>query len=378
MEELKTRIEAILFASSKTLTLEEIAKLAKERDLELVKNTLLNIKKDLEEKKSSTMLIDEENKWRLVIREKYIPFVRKIVTQTEITKSILETLAVVAYKAPVLQSKVIKIRTNKAYKHLDELEAKGYITREKHGRTKMIKLSQRFYDYFELPKEKIQEKFGNVQEIENAIEEKEKELGVKVEEDEETVVALQHGKHADNLKSFDTIVPVENIEKEKEPKVEIVKETIGELEVYEKPKSKRGRKPKTEVCEEVKTEAAEKLVVDEEKKTEENEKQDGVDELKKEGEKELKKTEENEQKPKEKKKKIEEELGIKIEKTEEKKDALEEQIKREKPKESEYKSKGLFPKGVPPELEEKVEEKVKEIMEGKEEEKEESDDKNKE
>ncbi len=62
----------------------------------------------------------------------------------------IETLAVIAWKAPVLQSEVVRIRTNKAYDHLSELESSGFISRAKHGRTKLVKLTDRFFSYFDV------------------------------------------------------------------------------------------------------------------------------------------------------------------------------------------------------------------------------------
>jgi segregation and condensation protein B len=174
MSDLKNRLESILFASGKALNLEELSRLTRERDLAVVRKALLELQQELEEKKGSVMLVNEGDEWKLSVREKYLPFIRKIVTKTELPKSVVETLAVVAYKAPVLQSKVIHIRTNKAYKHLDFLEEKGYISREKKGRTKLIKLTQKFFEYFDIPPEKLKEKFKGFEELDKAIEEMEK------------------------------------------------------------------------------------------------------------------------------------------------------------------------------------------------------------
>ena len=162
MEELGAQLESLLFASAKPLTTEELSKLVKEPDVQSVREALKHLAEELDAKKSSLMLVEDADRWRFTIREKYLPFVKKVVKKTELPKSMLETLAVVAYKAPVLQSKVIKIRTNKAYKHLDELEQEGYISREKKGRTKLIKLTQKFFDYFDIPPEKLKDKFKNV------------------------------------------------------------------------------------------------------------------------------------------------------------------------------------------------------------------------
>ena len=148
MNELKNTVESILFSTGRKLELEELSKLCKIKDLEQLKLSLNELKQELDQKNSSLMLVEEGSSWKLTVREKYLPYVRKVVSQTELSKSILETLAVIAYKAPTLQSQIIKIRTNKAYAHLDELEQNGYITREKKGRTKLLKLSQKFFDYF--------------------------------------------------------------------------------------------------------------------------------------------------------------------------------------------------------------------------------------
>ena len=97
----------------------------------------------------------------------------------KLSKSVLETLSVVAFKAPVLQSTVIAVRTNKAYDHLSLLEKAGYITREKQGRSMLIKLTKKFFLYFDIPPEKLKEKFSNLEQLEKVIEQKEKEFASK-------------------------------------------------------------------------------------------------------------------------------------------------------------------------------------------------------
>jgi len=159
-EELKNKIEALLFATGKKMSLENIGKLCKCQDLEAVKSTLLLMKKDYDGKNSPLMLIEDGPDFKLTVREKYLPLVRKIVVDTELSKTVMETLAVIAWKSPVLQSDVIKVRTNKAYDHISQIEEIGFISKEKHGRTQLIKLTQRFFDYFDLKsKEDIANKF---------------------------------------------------------------------------------------------------------------------------------------------------------------------------------------------------------------------------
>lgn len=158
MDEVKERLESLLFASGRKLSTDQLAKLARVREVEVVRSALRQLAEELRLKDGSIMLIEEDDSWRLAVKEKYLPYVRRIVSKTELPKTMLETLAVVAYKAPCLQSEVIKIRTNKGYDHLSELEKSGYVSREKKGRTKLIKLTQKFFDYFDVPPEKLKER----------------------------------------------------------------------------------------------------------------------------------------------------------------------------------------------------------------------------
>lgn len=220
MNDLKRKVESVLFAAAKRLSIEEISKAVSENNLEEVKKAIEELGKELEEKQSSIMLVEEGGSYRFTVKEQYLPHVKKVVTQTEMLKGVLETLAVVAYKAPVLQSMVIKVRTNKAYRHLDELEEFGYITREKKGRTKLIKLTQKFFDYFDIPHELLKEKMKSIGEVEKMIVAKEKELeaaqkGVEVVEEPEV---------------FEEESPKEKLE---EAGIEVVEEKKGELEVFE-------------------------------------------------------------------------------------------------------------------------------------------------
>ena len=162
--ELKNKAEAVLFAYGKKVSVDHLAKLTKSSKDQVI-GALNELKQEYANKNSSLSIIDEGDHWKLMVRENYSPIVRKIVTKTELTKTMIETLAVIAWKAPVLQSEVIRIRTNKAYDHLLEIEKIGFITREKKGRTQMIKLSQKFHDYFDVHNEQeIKNKFKNFKE----------------------------------------------------------------------------------------------------------------------------------------------------------------------------------------------------------------------
>lgn len=163
--DLKNQVEGLLFASGKKLSVEFLAKTTDTDNLKLVNDALKELKSDYESRNSALMITDDEQGWKINVREKYLSLVRKIVSDAELSKTIMETLAVIAWKSPVLQSDIINIRTNKAYDHISELLDTGFITKEKHGRSYIIKVSNKFYEYFDVEgAEGIREVFAKIKE----------------------------------------------------------------------------------------------------------------------------------------------------------------------------------------------------------------------
>ena len=239
-EELKRMVEAILFAAARKLELAELAKLCKRPEQEVL-DILTDLKTQLDSSNSPTMLLQDGTAWKLTVREKYVGVIRKVVTTTELPRGILETLAVVAYKVPVLQSKVIKIRTNKAYDHLSQLENSGFITREKSGRTKLVKLTPKFFEYFDIDPSKLKQKFTSAGDVEKAIEAKEKEIeqtGVdQRKQTEERLGTAQIILHPDQgpPKKLETYPAVQPVEEMLPTGVQEFMEKLGSLEVFDVP-----------------------------------------------------------------------------------------------------------------------------------------------
>ncbi|MFW6013800.1 MAG: SMC-Scp complex subunit ScpB [Candidatus Nanoarchaeia archaeon] len=164
--EMKKQIEALLFSAGRKLNVEELSRLLGTKASEGIINSIKELKEYYEKIDSPLKVVEYGDGWKMTVKEKYLPLVRSINPHTELSKTTMETLAVIAWKSPVLQSTVIKIRTNKAYDHINELEEMGFVTREKYGRTFVIKLSQKFFDYFDLSDKKdISKLFKDVKEL---------------------------------------------------------------------------------------------------------------------------------------------------------------------------------------------------------------------
>jgi hypothetical protein len=181
----------------------------------------------------SLMIMEEGDNWKLAVREKFLPLVQNIVTETELPKSVIETLAIIAFKHPILQSEVIKIRSNKAYEHVALLEEAGYISREKHGRTRKIKLAPKFFEYFDLPPEKVKEAFAGFEAVEKAIQEKEESIKeLEVYEEAKEAEEATNKEEPEEEQSVEIQIPDEEPDVEDEPE-EPVKDDSEEEQVKE-------------------------------------------------------------------------------------------------------------------------------------------------
>ncbi len=154
MTDYKKQIEAVLFTLGRFLTIEEIANILKIDSLG-IKEEIIKLKEEYAKKDSSLEIIEEENKFRMHIKRDYLPLVKDLMPNTELERPILQTLSVIAWKQPIMQSEVVKIRGNSTYEHIKILADSGFITAEKSGVSRVIRLTPKFYDYFDTNKEAI-------------------------------------------------------------------------------------------------------------------------------------------------------------------------------------------------------------------------------
>ena len=151
--ELKNKIEAVLFTLGKFVSLEDLGKYCETGSIGMVKEALEELKKDYQNKNCSLELQEHEGKVKLNIKKEYGYLTNKLLSSTELDSPTTKTLAVIAYKQPLMQSDVIKIRGNKAYDHIKSLKESNLITSDKSGRTRVLKLTNNFYEYFDIAKE---------------------------------------------------------------------------------------------------------------------------------------------------------------------------------------------------------------------------------
>jgi len=141
------------------------------------------LEKDYSTRDTSITIQKHENKYKLNIKKEYGYLINKLLSSKEFDSPTTKTLAIIAYKNPAIQADIIKIRGNKAYDHIKSLLESNLVTSEKHGRTRLLKLTPSFYDYFDIAEKELKQKFQPIkkEEIQNTNIKKEQELKNKIE-----------------------------------------------------------------------------------------------------------------------------------------------------------------------------------------------------
>jgi len=146
-EDLKI-LEAVFFVSGRFLSMQDLISLSDLNPV-IIKDLIEKLKEKYDKNDSAIEIIEKNNMWKMNVRQDYSYIINKLATgSAEFSKAEQETLAIIAFKQPIKQSIVIKIRGNKAYDHTKKFADLGLIKKKKIGRTHELTLSDEFYDYF--------------------------------------------------------------------------------------------------------------------------------------------------------------------------------------------------------------------------------------
>ena len=141
-------VEAVLFVSGKFLSMAELMNLSDLNSL-MIQEVLTKLKEKHNKDDSALEIVERDNLWKMDVRQEYHGIINKLAGGTsEFTKAEQETLAIIAYKQPIKQSVIVKIRGNKAYDHVHKFRQLGLIRARKEGHTNILELTESFYEYF--------------------------------------------------------------------------------------------------------------------------------------------------------------------------------------------------------------------------------------
>lgn len=146
-------LEAVLFTTSEPLTAEELEKTLKMKREDLEK--LLHILRQKYAPEDSGIKLSEIGGYRLVVKHEYTDKVSHLTPHADLSRGLLRVLSIIAYHEPIAQSDIVKVVGNRTYEYVKELETRGLLKSEKKSRTKLLRTTPHFEEYFGADKGKI-------------------------------------------------------------------------------------------------------------------------------------------------------------------------------------------------------------------------------
>lgn len=122
-------VETLLFITDRPLTLRQLNRLTKNKDLKKMKQILKDLREAFEQSRA-IRVVEVAGGWQMATRKEFSPFVRKLF-QDKMTLKLstpsLETLAIVAYKQPITRAEIEQIRGVEVVAALETLEEKRLV-----------------------------------------------------------------------------------------------------------------------------------------------------------------------------------------------------------------------------------------------------------
>ena len=126
----------------------------------IIKELLERLQEKYDETDSAIQIIEKSGAWKMDVRQNFSSVINRLATgSSEFSRAEQETLAIIAFKQPIKQSVIIKIRGNKAYEHIKKFVDLGLIKKKKTGHTYELNLRDEFYDYFNISDKISKEKW---------------------------------------------------------------------------------------------------------------------------------------------------------------------------------------------------------------------------
>ena len=154
-DETRQAIFAMLFASDRPLSAGRIAEALGDADPDIVATMLSEVKEEIDGGEAPIELREIAGGYQLTTEARYAPFIRRlfqIKKSNKLTKAVLETLAIIAYRQPVTRPDVESIRgvsVSHAFSQLQERRLiKAVGVSDTPGRPRLYRTTDEFLVHF--------------------------------------------------------------------------------------------------------------------------------------------------------------------------------------------------------------------------------------
>jgi segregation and condensation protein B len=145
----KSLIEAALFVAGNVVPLRELEKLTG-LEAKAVKDIMEQIQNEYSQRDCGLAVEKTEKGYAMRVKPEYVERITPFIEETDLPKSMLKTLALIAHEQPIRQTNVVKMKGNRVYFYIHRLEDLGFIKGRPEGRTRLLTTTDKFREYFRL------------------------------------------------------------------------------------------------------------------------------------------------------------------------------------------------------------------------------------
>jgi len=144
-------VEAALYVTGKPLDVNVLGSILNLRSEEKIRKLAAALKEKYAQNPGALEVLElSDGRYVMQLKPEYSKTVKRLATRQLLTPGPLKSLSYIALRQPVTQSHVVRVRGNLAYGHVKQLRDMGLISEEKLGRTKLLRTTPSFSDYFNL------------------------------------------------------------------------------------------------------------------------------------------------------------------------------------------------------------------------------------
>ncbi len=156
MDQIKPIVESLIFVSESPLSMEQIQKAIPEAGADEIKQALLALKEEYDARNGGFILHEVAGGFQFRTKKEYKEWIRRLFQHTppKLSAAAMETLAIIAYRQPILRSEIEHLRGVNSGNSLRILLERGLIRvlgrREIPGRPLVYATTRKFLETFDL------------------------------------------------------------------------------------------------------------------------------------------------------------------------------------------------------------------------------------
>ena len=146
-----TLIEAALYVTGRPIDVKTLGSVTGFRSEDKTRELARELKANYGNNGSCLEILElSDGRFVMQLKPQFVTHVKRLTTRQLLTSGPMKTLSFIAYRQPVTQSYLAKVRGNLTYSHVKQLREMGLVAEERLGRTKVLRTTPNFADYFNL------------------------------------------------------------------------------------------------------------------------------------------------------------------------------------------------------------------------------------